>query len=96
MIASIDTNHGLKFFVGKLPCFLKSLSVLTNLTTIARGRAANHSSFVDYGGIAFITLFSKCSFEYMAALDPLCPTKNFGYRRQLHQSANRQKQTWKT
>jgi hypothetical protein len=58
-----------------IPFVWKSLSVFTKPATSALGNAAVHSSLVRFGGIAASTLFVRFSRVYMAAADPLCPSK---------------------
>jgi len=60
-----------------LPTLWKSLSVLTNAPTSARGSTASHSSLLKHVGMARKTLGSRFSFAYMAAPDPLCPSNSY-------------------
>jgi len=60
-----------------LPTACKSLSVLTNAATSARGSTASHSSLQKHVGMARKTLFNRFSLAYMAAPDPLCPSKSY-------------------
>jgi hypothetical protein len=62
---------------GSLPTLWKSLSVLTNAATSARGSTASHSSLLKHVGMARKTLCSRFSFAYMAAPDPLCPSNSY-------------------
>lgn len=58
-----------------IPFVWNSLSVLTKPATSALGNAVVHSSLVRFGGIAANTLFKRFSLVYMAAADPLWPSK---------------------
>ena len=60
-----------------LPTLWKSLSVLTNAATSARGSTASHSSLLKHVGMARKTLCSRFSLAYMAAPDPLCPSNSY-------------------
>jgi hypothetical protein len=50
---------------------------LTKPATRALGKADIHSSRLTFGGMAFNTLSKRFSFVYIAAADPLCPSKSF-------------------
>ena len=71
-----------------LPTAWKSLSVLTNAATSARGSTASHSSLQKHVGMARKTLFNRFSLAYMAAPDPLCPSKSYQSTKHNWQSSD--------
>lgn len=59
-----------------VPNSLKSLSVLINPATKALGNAWIHSFLLKSDGMELKTLFKRFSLEYIAAAEPLCPSKS--------------------